>query len=197
MDSPSLPAAEGPSHPGNSLAVASHDVSEPILPGQQGEFSLEKTMREALTQSVLEFLPLLRSYSPPPRLEDSGITPRTLGVYFKDLRVVGAGASSTFQDTVGSRFNPKVAYDGIRNARRPKSRDILSGFSGVVRPGEMLRKFPHTIGSDWVGILCAPQSSLAAPDQDALPSSRCLRTNAKLTTTYRVKFTTIPSLQTR
>ena len=82
------------------------------------------------------------SNSPPLRLEDSGITPRTLGVYFKDLQVVGTSASSSFQATVGSRLNPKVAYDDIRRFLRPKTRDILYGFNGVVRPGEMLRKSP-------------------------------------------------------
>ena len=81
------------------------------------------------------------------RLEDSGITPRTLGVYFKDLRVVGTGASAFFQSTVGSKLNPKVAYNDIRRALRPETRDILSGFHGVVRPGEMLRK-SHSV---WVG----------------------------------------------
>jgi len=82
------------------------------------------------------------------RLEDSGITPRTLGVYFKDLRVVGTGASAFFQSTVGSKFNPKAAYNDIRRALRPETRDILSGFSGVVRPGEMLRKSPSL---SWAG----------------------------------------------
>ena len=131
--------------------MASHDVSQPTLPDEQGEFSLEKTMRETLRQSVLNPLPIC-SDSPPLRLEGSGITPRTLGVYFKDLRVVGTGASSSFQNTVGSRLNPKVAYDGIYHALRPETRDILSGFSGVVRPGEMLRKFPfrNFIVSDWM-----------------------------------------------
>ena len=54
--------------------------------------------------------------------------------------MIGTGASASFQNTVGSRLNPKVAYDGIRRALRPETRDILSGFNGVVRPGEMLRK---------------------------------------------------------
>lgn len=120
MASPSHPAAEG-SPPGDSSDIASRDVSEPTLPGEQDGFSLEKTMRNTLKQ-----------------LEDSGITPRTLGVYFRDLRVIGTGASSSFQDTVGSRLNPKVAYDDIRRFIRPQTRDILSGFNGVVRPGEML-----------------------------------------------------------
>ena len=76
------------------------------------------------------------------RLEDSGITPRTLGVYFKDLTVIGTGASSSFQNTVGSGLNPKTAYDDIRRGLRPETRNILSGFNGVIRPGEMLRKSP-------------------------------------------------------
>ncbi|KAF9650879.1 pleiotropic drug resistance ABC transporter [Thelephora ganbajun] len=121
MNSSSYSTAEGPSHPRDSPGAASYDLSEPTLPGEQGEFSLEKTMRETLK-----------------RLEGSGITPRTLGVYFKDLRVTGTGASSFFQNTVGSRLNPKVAYDDIRRALRPETRDILCGFNGVLRPGEML-----------------------------------------------------------
>jgi hypothetical protein len=141
MQSPSYSAAEGPSHPRDAPEVASRDGPEPALPGGQGEFSLEKTMREILRRLVLESPLHPPSSSPPPRLEDSGIVPNTLGVYFKDLRVVGAGASAFFQDTVGSRLNPKVAYNDIHRALRPETRDILSGFNGVIRPGEMLRKF--------------------------------------------------------
>ena len=41
-------------------------------------------------------------------------------------------------------FNPKAVYDDLRRALRPETRDILSGFNGVVRPREMLRKsYPH------------------------------------------------------
>lgn len=138
-------ATDGPSHPRNSRDVAPHDLSEPTLPGKQGEFSLENTMREILRQLVLGFLVHPHNRSSPLRLEDSGITPRTLGVYFKDLRVIGTGSSSSFRNTVGTRLNPKVAYDDIRRALRPETRDILSGFNGVVRPGEMLRKFPFIV----------------------------------------------------
>lgn len=137
------------------------------------------------------------SNSPPLRLEDSGITPRTLGVYFKDLQVVGTSASSSFQATVGSRLNPKVAYDDIRRFLRPKTRDILYGFNGVVRPGEMLRKSPPPTAPFQMGWKLAQQSSLAVLDQDAPPSSRCLPTSARLIVTYRVKFSTIPSPRTR
>lgn len=151
--SPSHPAAEGGSHPRDSHDVASEDVSEPTLPGDQNGFSLEKTMRNTLKRLVIEFTAYLCSDSQPLSLEESGITPRTLGVYFKDLRVIGTGVSSSFQSTVGSRLNPKVAYNDIRRALRPETRDILTGFNGVIRPGEMLRKspFPNRIISDWMG----------------------------------------------
>jgi hypothetical protein len=107
-------------------------------------------MRNTLKRLVLEFSGYSYSDSQPLSLEDSGINPRTLGVYFKDLRVIGTGASSSFQNTVGSSLNPKVAYNDIRRLLRPETRDILSGFSGVVRPGEMLRRssFPERIISD-------------------------------------------------
>ncbi|KAH8995938.1 hypothetical protein EDB92DRAFT_1942830 [Lactarius akahatsu] len=58
----------------------------------------------------------------------AGIQPRELGVVFKDLRVVGLGAATSYQPTLGSFFNPK-----------PTLRDIFSGSEGIVRPGEMLR----------------------------------------------------------
>ena len=54
--------------------------------------------------------------------------------------MIGTGASASFQSTVGSTLNPKAAYNDIRRALRSETRDILSGFSGVVRPREMLRK---------------------------------------------------------
>jgi hypothetical protein len=73
------------------------------------------------------------------RRDESGIKGRKLGVMFKDLRVVGTGASASFQPTFGSMFNPKIILENIKNARHPEVRDLLSGFEGVVRPGEMLR----------------------------------------------------------
>lgn len=66
------------------------------------------------------------------------IKTRELGVHFKDLRVVGVGASVSYQPTVGSLFNFRAYADALREARHPATRDLLSGFDGVVRPGEML-----------------------------------------------------------
>jgi ATP-binding cassette subfamily G (WHITE) protein 2 (SNQ2) len=61
---------------------------------------------------------------------------------FKDLRVVGLGATASYQPTFGSFFNPRIIFEKIQALRHPPLRDILSGFEGVVRPGEMLRMYP-------------------------------------------------------
>ena len=73
---------------------------------------------------------------------------------FKDLRVVGLGAAASFQPTFGSFFNPKIILEKIRTMRHPPLRDILSGFEGVIRPGEMLRMyFCFCHGSDMISQL--------------------------------------------
>jgi ATP-binding cassette subfamily G (WHITE) protein 2 (SNQ2) len=68
----------------------------------------------------------------------AGIQSRELGVLFKDLHVVGLGAAASYQGTFGSFFNPRDILDNFRTMRHPPLRDILSGFEGVIRPGEML-----------------------------------------------------------
>ncbi|KAG1782156.1 P-loop containing nucleoside triphosphate hydrolase protein [Suillus placidus] len=57
---------------------------------------------------------------------------------FKDLRVVGAGSRTSHQPTVSSLFHPSTFLAKIRGIRHPSTRDILSGFEGVITPGEML-----------------------------------------------------------
>ena len=74
------------------------------------------------------------------RKDASDIKRRELGVYFKNLRVTGAGATATYQSTVGSMFNPKAIFQGCRSKLRPSTRTILHDFNGVVKPGEMLRE---------------------------------------------------------
>ena len=64
---------------------------------------------------------------------------RELGVMFKDLKVVGLGASASYQPTLGSVLNPLNALEAINAFRHPPIKDILTGFEGVIRPGEMLR----------------------------------------------------------
>ena len=57
---------------------------------------------------------------------------------FKDLKVVGLGASASYQPTLGSVLNPLSLIEAINEFRHPPVKDILTGFEGVVRPGEML-----------------------------------------------------------
>ncbi|KAG1861109.1 ABC-2 type transporter-domain-containing protein [Suillus subalutaceus] len=72
------------------------------------------------------------------RRGEESIRARELGVMFDDLRVVGIGARASLQPTVGSILNPSVALKNITTMRNPPIRNILSGFGGVVMPGEML-----------------------------------------------------------
>ena len=72
------------------------------------------------------------------RLDESDIKRRELGVVFQDLRVVGLGASASFQQTLGSALNPLNLVKNVQGVLHPATRDILTGFDGVVRPGEML-----------------------------------------------------------
>ncbi|KAL5529901.1 SNQ2_5 [Sanghuangporus sanghuang] len=69
---------------------------------------------------------------------ENNLKPRELGVVFQDLRVQGLGSAASFQPTVGSTLNPLSIPEKIRAMLHPPVRDILSGFEGVVNPGEML-----------------------------------------------------------
>lgn len=84
---------------------------------------------------------LFREQTRKERFDESDIKRRELGVAFEDLRVVGQASTATYQPTVGSELNPFKIVEIINNIRHPALRDLLSGFEGCVRPGEMLRKF--------------------------------------------------------
>lgn len=60
---------------------------------------------------------------------------------FRDLHVVGLGASASYIPTFSSMVNPSSILEAIQKVRHPPVRDILNGFEGAVRPGEMLRRF--------------------------------------------------------
>jgi len=62
-------------------------------------------------------------------------------VVFKDLRVVGLGATASHAPTLSSLFNPFSVVGAIQSLIHPPVRDIISGFEGVVRPGEMIRQY--------------------------------------------------------
>jgi ATP-binding cassette, subfamily G (WHITE), member 2, SNQ2 len=74
------------------------------------------------------------------RRNEANIRSRQLGVYFENLRVVGLGRPYNWQPTIYSYLNPMNILLAIQNYRHPPLRDILRGFDGVVRPGEMLRE---------------------------------------------------------
>ena len=78
------------------------------------------------------------------RLDEADVKRRALGVAFRDLHVTGLGADASYQTTFGSLFNPTHLSGAIRNIRHPPVKDILSGFEGVVQPGEMLRTPTHS-----------------------------------------------------
>jgi ATP-binding cassette subfamily G (WHITE) protein 2 (SNQ2) len=71
------------------------------------------------------------------REDDHEISRRELGIVFKNLRVVGLGATTSYAPTLGSLFSPFSMIEEIQKLIHPPVRDILSGFEGVVRPGEM------------------------------------------------------------
>ncbi|KAF8877242.1 pleiotropic drug resistance ABC transporter [Gymnopilus junonius] len=73
------------------------------------------------------------------RRDEANIKYRTLGVGFRDLRVVGITAADNYLPTLGSLLNPLNIFAKIQKLRHPSLRNILSGFEGVVKPGEMIR----------------------------------------------------------
>ncbi|GLB42433.1 putative ABC transporter superfamily, ABCG family. PDR (TC 3.A.1.205) subfamily protein [Lyophyllum shimeji] len=86
-----------------------------------GPFNFEKTLKSLVKKK-----------------EEAGVLTRELGVQWEDLRVVGLGTTASYQPTVGSLFDPRSIIEKIQTLRNPPVRDIISGFEGVVRPGEML-----------------------------------------------------------
>ncbi|KAI0922386.1 hypothetical protein AcV7_005930 [Taiwanofungus camphoratus] len=94
-------------------------AASPIL--DDGASDFERALRDVMEKS-----------------HQSGIQRRELGVMFENLKVIGAGSSTTYQPTLGSILNPLNLIELIQSIRHPATREILSGFDGVVRPGEML-----------------------------------------------------------
>ncbi|GBE83477.1 pleiotropic drug resistance ABC transporter [Sparassis latifolia] len=101
----------------DSVSVETEATLTPV----DGPFDFEKTLRQIIKKS-----------------DKSDIKRRELGVVFQDLRVRGLGASATYQPTLGSVLSPLYLIEKVMELRHPHVRDLLSGFEGVVRPGEML-----------------------------------------------------------
>ncbi|EAU85334.2 ABC transporter [Coprinopsis cinerea okayama7 len=103
-------------------APASSDASsDDSFDMDSKDFDLEKWIRQMIQ-----------------RRSNSEAKPRQLGVVFRDLQVLGIGASASYQPTLGSVLNPLDAIRSFQTARHPPIKEILTGFEGVVRPGEML-----------------------------------------------------------
>ncbi|KAF8994409.1 ABC-2 type transporter-domain-containing protein [Cyathus striatus] len=104
---------------GPSTSVASRPST--VVEEQEQQMDLEKALKEWLRKQ-----------------DEAQIKTRELGVMFEDLRVVGLGATQSLQVTVGSLLNPMTYIRMLHSILRPTTRDIISGFNGAVKPGEML-----------------------------------------------------------
>ena len=122
----------------SSGQTTSGDWQTTLKEGAEIPFNFEQTLRDYIKKSISFVLYIA---SPPhlfPRKSEAGIKSRELGVAFENLWVIGLGASASYQSTLGSLLNPLNILSAIKNVRHPPLRDIISGFEGVVRPGEML-----------------------------------------------------------
>ncbi|THH12068.1 hypothetical protein EW145_g234 [Phellinidium pouzarii] len=106
--------------PASSARSTAESTVVSVAP-EKDAFNFEKHLKDAIRRG-----------------EEQSILKRELGVVFQDLRVQGLGSSSSFQPTVGSSINPLLLLQKVQEAMHPRCRDILSGFEGVVNPGEML-----------------------------------------------------------
>ena len=81
----------------------------------------------------------------PQRHEENNVKPQSLGIVFHDLRMSGLTAASSYFPILGSLFKPVSIIENVQNFRHSNVMDNLSGFEGVVKPGEMIRMFIHLI----------------------------------------------------
>jgi ATP-binding cassette subfamily G (WHITE) protein 2 (SNQ2) len=113
--------------------------SDVTLSVNDGPFDFEKCLHDIVKKYARYCMHehILMIYVPR-RREEAHHKSRELGVMFKDLKVVGLGASTSYQPTLGSVLNPFNVIEAIDAIRHPPIKDILTGFEGVIRPGEML-----------------------------------------------------------
>lgn len=115
------------------------ESTDTTLRVEEENFDFGRALRQVVKKWALIHFPhyfLLMSF--PIRRDEASIQARELGVLFRSLKVVGLGASASFQPTLASIVSPKNLLTAIQEARHPAVRDILSGFEGLIRPGEML-----------------------------------------------------------
>lgn len=107
--------------------IEKHEVLEPSEVGEEEErFDLETHLRGSQTAE-----------------QDADIKPKHIGVIWQDLTVSGLGGVrnyiQTFPDAVVGFFN---VFDTMKHifgwGKKGQEFDILKGFRGVVKPGEMV-----------------------------------------------------------
>ncbi|KAG1809243.1 P-loop containing nucleoside triphosphate hydrolase protein [Suillus variegatus] len=121
----------------NQAAIPVHNL-DPDAPAPSFPKKSSGTSTSIRNEVAVHFEQAFRHLMKRQVRQDEGIKDRRLGVMFKELRVVGACSRTSLQPTVGSPFYPSTFLRKIREIRHPSIRDILSGFEGVVTPGEML-----------------------------------------------------------
>ncbi|KAG1821596.1 pleiotropic drug resistance ABC transporter [Suillus subaureus] len=132
-DATTPPLLQKPSGISTAIEDLDSDASAPSLLKKPSDIS---TFIE--NEQAFDFKQALRDLMKRQVRQDEGIKDYQLGIMFKDLRVVGAGSRTLLQPTVSSPFHPSTLLRKIRETRHPPTRDILSGFEGVVTPGQML-----------------------------------------------------------
>lgn len=71
-------------------------------------------------------------------LQDSDPSPATVGIAFQDLSVHGYGTATAFQTTVGNVWLKALSGFSSLLGKKGDEVQILQGFEGVLRKGEML-----------------------------------------------------------
>ncbi|KAF8597195.1 hypothetical protein BDV93DRAFT_539338 [Ceratobasidium sp. AG-I] len=114
--------------------MSQQSVAQPA-PGSAGS-AMGTLVEDSAQEEKFDFADRLKSAFS--RMDDEGIKRRDLGVGFVDLTVKGLGAAAKYQPTIFSMLSPKTWVRQFNDARHPPVKDILSGFNGVARSGEML-----------------------------------------------------------
>ncbi|KAF9076400.1 ABC transporter [Rhodocollybia butyracea] len=153
IESPTIPSAHASKtrpRRGSSVSRVSIDYFDPQgvrelqrtlskmtqRPGSPAQSTSSDSNATLANEAPFDFEKALRQITE--KREEAHISPRELGVVFEDLHVVGLGSGASYQETIGSTLNPLNIFKQIQSARHPHTRSILSGFEGVVKPGEML-----------------------------------------------------------
>lgn len=83
---------------------------------------------------------------------------REFGVLFEDLAVQGVGGGAAMAPTMTDIVQlPLTIFRGIQAARHAPTKNIIEGFNGLIKPGEMLLVLGRP-GAGCSTLLCATLS---------------------------------------